>query len=142
MSENSEKSAEKIMTSEVALREASNLIRQLAGDGCPGESVKSIFWRLGRQLKNWKPSRIKDVWYADPRIAIRGEELEQLRALVGPRNRGATLDELNDLRSTVARLARYESLLERIDAEFFGPEVSAASDHVGQARGLLGKSSV
>ncbi|MBP1091922.1 hypothetical protein [Bradyrhizobium diazoefficiens] len=141
MSENSEKRSE-IMTSEVALREASSLIRQLAGDGCAGESVKSILRRLARRLKNWKPSRIKDVWYADPRVAIRGEELEQLRAMVGPRDQGATLDELTELRSTVARLARYESLLERIDAEFFGPQVSATRDQAGQARSLLGKGRV
>lgn len=142
MSENSEKSAEVIMSSSVALSEASNLIRQLAGDGCPGESVKSIFWRLGRQLKNWKPSRIKDVWYADPRVAIRGEELEQLRGLVRPRNDGATLNELQELRSVVARLAKYEGMLQRIDAEFFGPQISATRDQIGQASGVLGKSRI
>jgi hypothetical protein len=141
MSENSEKRSE-VMTSEVALREASNLIRQLAGDGCAGESVKSILRRLERRLKNWTPARIKSIWYADPRVAIRGEELEQLRAMIGPRDNGASLDELNDLRSTVARLAKYESLLERIDAEFFGPQVSATRDQAGQARGLLGKGRV
>jgi hypothetical protein len=141
MSENSEKRSE-AMTSEVALREASNLIRQLAGDGCAGESVKSILRRLERRLKNWTPARIKSIWYADPRVAVRGEELEQLRAMIGPRDNGASLDELNDLRSTVARLAKYESLLERIDAEFFGPQVSATRDQAGQARGLLGKGRV
>jgi len=141
MSENSEKRSE-IMTSEVSLREASNLIRQLAGDGCAGESVKSILRRLERRLKNWTPARIKSIWYADPRVAVRGEELEQLRAMIGPRDQGATLDDLQELRSAVARLAKYESLLERIDAEFFGPQVSAARDQAGQARDLLGKGRV
>ncbi|UFW75486.1 hypothetical protein [Bradyrhizobium sp. WU425] len=141
MSENSEKRSE-AMTSEVALREASNLIRQLAGDGCPGESVKSILRRLERRLKNWTPARVKSIWYADPRVAIRGEELEQLRGLVEPRNDGANLNELEELRSTVARLAKYESLLEHINAEFFGPEISATRDQLGQARSLLGKGRV
>lgn len=140
MSKKSDNQAE-AMTSSVALREASDLLRQLAGESRPGESVKSIFWRLGRhQLKTWKPSRIRSIWYEDPRAKIRAEELAQLKALAEPER--ASPNELEELRSTVARLARYESLLERIDAEFFGPEVSASRDHVGHARGLLGKSRV
>jgi hypothetical protein len=52
------------------------------------------------------------------------------------------MNELEELRSTVARLAKYESLLQRIDAEMFGPEISATRDQIGQARGLLGKNGV
>lgn len=129
------------MTSSVVLREASDLLRQLAGESRPGESVKSIFWRLSRhQLKKWKPSRIRSIWYEDPRAKVRAEELAQLRALAGPER--ASPNELEELRTTVARLARYEGLLERIDAEFFGPQVSATRDQAGQARGLLGKSRI
>ena len=120
-----------------SLDEASALLRKLAGNRLAGESMKAVFRRVSRKLSNWTDSRIRDVWHRDRRVRIRAEEVEQLRALVD--RRGNTRDELDELRSTVARLARYETLLQRIDAEFFGPQISAARDQVGEAGGILGE---
>ncbi|WFU26307.1 hypothetical protein QA649_08895 [Bradyrhizobium sp. CB1717] len=114
------------MTSELALQEASTLIRELAGRGPAGESVKSALRRVGRQLKNWNPSRIRDVWYQDCRVSIRGEELEQLRALTKRRVQDkADTDALEELR---ARISRLEALLESADPSFHSPDIAALGD--------------
>jgi hypothetical protein len=127
----------------VSLDEASGLLRQIAGNRRSDESLKAVFRRLERKLSNWSDNRIRDVWHRDPRVRLRAEEVDQLRGLAEQRSAGAKeMNELEELRSTVARLAKYESLLQRIDAEMFGPEISATRDHIGQARGLLGKSGV
>ncbi len=125
-----------------ALDEAADLLRQIAGDRHADESMKALFRRLKRMLSGWSDNRIRDVWRRDGRVRIRAEEVEQLRALVEPSTKAKANDELAELRSTVARLARYEALLERIDAEFFGPDISAARDQVGEASSLLGEGSL
>ena len=133
----------KVEMSEFALREASGLLKTIAGSRRADESVKAVFHRLSRDLKDWSYGRIRAVWYRDHRVKVRTAEIEQLRALANRRVEDkAAVDELAELRSTVERLAKYEALLQRIDAEFFSPEVSAARDQAGQARGLLGDSSV
>jgi hypothetical protein len=134
VSEISSKASDSMRTA--SLDEASDLLRKLAGNRLAGESMKAVFRRVSRKLSNWSDSRIRDVWHRDRRVRIRAEEVEQLRALVD--RQGNTKDELEELRSTVARLAKYEAMLERIDAEFFGPQISAARDQTGEARGLLG----
>ena len=122
-----------------SLDEAADLLRKIAGNRHADESLKAVFRRLKRRLSNWSDNRIRDIWRRDQRVHVRAEEVEQLRALVDQRvDKGTTTDELAELRSTVQRLAKYEALLERIDAEFFGPEISATRDHAGAARGALG----
>lgn len=128
MSEKSEKRSE-VMTSEVALREASNLLHELAGKSQPGESVKSVLRRLSRTLSDWKASRIKDVWYQDPRVSIRGVELQQLRTLARPRDETTRLDELDELRSRISRL---ETLLETTDQAFHSEALIAYRDIRGK----------
>jgi hypothetical protein len=123
-----------------SLDEASELLRKLAGNRLAGESMKAVFRRVGRKLSDWTDSRIRDVWHRDKRVRIRAEEVEQLRALVD--RQGNTKDELAELRSTVARLARYETLLERIDAEFFGASISATRDQISEAGRVLGEGRV
>lgn len=125
--------------SEYALREASGLLKTIAGARRADESVKAVFHRLSRDLKDWSYGRIRAVWYCDQRVKVRDAEIEQLRALAG-RQKRQKIDESEfaELRSTVERLAKYEALLARIDAEFFSAEISAARDQVGQASGLLG----
>lgn len=114
------------MTSELALQEASTLIRELAGKGAAGESVKAALRRVGRQLKDWSPSRVRDIWYADVRVSVRGVELEQLRSLAKRRVQDkADIDALEELRSRVSRL---EALLERSDPSFHGPHIAALGD--------------
>jgi hypothetical protein len=131
------------MSSAASLDEASDLLRRAAGDRRAGESLKSVLRRVGRDLKGWRPSRVRAVWYRDKRVRIRAEEIEQIRAL-GPASNKIEIDrdEFAELRATVERLAGYETLLQRIDAEFFGPEISAARDQAGEARGLLGAGGV
>jgi hypothetical protein len=141
VSEISDKASNSMRTA--TLDEASGLLRKIAGNRHADESIKAVFRRLGRHLADWSDSRIRDVWYRDQRVRIRAEEVEQLRALSKPcGGKEQTDDELAELRSTVARLAKYEALLQRIDAGFFGPEISAARDQIGEARSLLGKDGV
>lgn len=127
MSEKFEKQSE-VMTSEVALKEASDLLRELAGKGQPGESVKTVLHRLSRKLTGWNPSRIKDVWYADNRVCIRGVELQQLRALARPVEtvRDNDLDELRK------RIARLESILETTDEAFHSERLATYRDLRGE----------
>jgi hypothetical protein len=136
MSEISHKASEMQATS---LDEASNLLRKVAGQRHAGESLKAVFRRLNRKLKGWSDNRIRDVWHCDPRVKIRADEVDQLRRLAEPRGKAEAIHEIDELRATVARLARYEGLLQRLDEEFYGPQISAARDQIGEASRLLGK---
>lgn len=132
----------------LALSEASKLIRQVAGP-CPygAGSVKAArdraLHRLNefcrhRGLRSWTLNRVRDIWTKDRRVCVRVEEAEALRALTKREKEKANADDVAELRATVAKLAKYAHVLERIDAEFFGPEISATRDHAGQARRALG----
>lgn len=121
MSEIRENQSEAMSTA--ALDEAAGLLRELAGGRKAGESVKAVLWRVRRNLTNWKPSRVRDVWYRDPRVKVRAGEIEQLRALVEQRaNDKAAVDELAELRNRISRL---EALLECTDEAFHSPAVAA-----------------
>ncbi|MBW5438616.1 hypothetical protein FXB41_28790 [Bradyrhizobium canariense] len=135
-SEFSHKASEMQATS---LDEAADLLRRLAGERQAGESLKAVLRRVGRKLGNWSENRIRDVWHRDPRIKVRADEVNELRALAEPKRRSETVHDLEELRATVARLAKYEALLQRLDEDLYGPDISAASDQLGQARSLLGK---
>jgi hypothetical protein len=126
-----------------SLDDAADLLREIAGERRPDESLKGVFRRLNRKLSGWSDNRIRDIWRRDRRVRVRAEEVDQLRAIAKrdvPQR--ITDDELAELRATVARFASYVPLLERIDAEFHGPQISAARDQIGEARRLLGKSGV
>lgn len=126
-----------------SLDDAADLLREIAGERRPDESLKGVFRRLGRKLPGLSDNRIRDIWRRDRRVRVRAEEVEQLRALVDKGSgQKVTKDELAELRATVERFASYVPLLERIDAEFHGPQISAAREQVGEARRLLGKSGV
>ncbi|SNS36634.1 hypothetical protein SAMN05216374_0996 [Tardiphaga sp. OK246] len=121
MSEKSEKSSEAM--GELLLAEASDLLRQVAGDRRADESMKAVLRRVGRDVKDWTASRIKDVWYRDPRVRIRANEVEYLRALVSERQEPkAEVDELVTLRTRIDRL---ESLLAATAPANARPRVSA-----------------
>lgn len=139
MSEFSHKASEMQATS---LDEAATLLRQVAGQRQAGESLKAVFRRLNRKLTGWSDNRIRDIWRCDPRIKIRADEIEQLRRLAEPRVKAEASHELEELRATVARLARYEGLLQRLDEEFYGPQISAARDQISEASRLLGTNGV
>lgn len=65
-----------------------------------GERVR----HAARALK-WKPSRTKDIWYADDRVSIKPRELRQIEELTGVRYGQAELTEFDQL------IARADALL-------------------------------
>ena len=73
--------ASKVDMSEYALREASGLLKTIAGSRRADESVKAVLHRLSRDLKDWSYGNIRAVWYRDHRVKIRAGEIEQLRAI-------------------------------------------------------------
>ncbi|HBF53327.1 MAG: hypothetical protein CL533_04325 [Afipia sp.] len=130
--------------SESALDEAANLLRKIAGNRRADESMKGVLLRVRRVLlqklkpqdKRWSSNRVAAIWYRDERVRVRAEELAELRALAAPT---VEADPLAELHATIERLAKYEPLLERLDAEFHGPQISAARDQISQASRLLGR---
>lgn len=106
----------KVEMSEFALREASGLLKTIAGSRRADESVKAVFHRLSRDLKDWSYGRIRAVWYRDHRVKIRAAEIEQLRAIANRRVEDkAAVNELSELRNRISRL---EALLESSDEAF------------------------
>lgn len=136
MSEKSENPSETM--SELLLNEASDLLRQVAGERRADESKKAVLRRVGRDVKAWTASRIKDVWYRDPRVRMRADEVEYLRALVSERQEPkAEVDDLVTLRTRVERL---ESLLAATAPAPSGTRVSAPRQQfsaVGGGPGLV-----
>lgn len=117
-----------------SLDEASELLRKAAGNRLAGESMKAVFRRVGRQLKGWSDSRIRDVWYRDKRVRIRAEEVEQLKSIAAPSGI-ETGDELAELRNRISRLER---LLEVADAPFHSETLAALRHQRGQMGGKPG----
>lgn len=108
-------SANPVETNLNARVEAQSLIRSLA-EPCPaGDSVKAGMVRAWRKLPSWTFNRVIDVWKADPRIAIRAAEMDQLRNAAKKREEKAASHELTELRE---RLARLERLLVSSDEDF------------------------
>ena len=110
-----------------SLDEASDLLRKAAGNRRADESMKAVFRRVGRQLKGWSDSRIRDVWYRDRRVRIRAEEVEQLKSIAPPEPI-ETGDALAELRNRVSRLESLVSRLETTDEAFHSPELAALRD--------------
>jgi hypothetical protein len=108
-------SAKSVETKLNARAEAQSLIRSLA-EPCPaGDSVKAAMVRAWRKLPAWTFNRVIDVWKADPRIAIRAAEMDQLRNAAKKREEKAASHELTELRE---RLSRLERLLVSSDEDF------------------------
>ncbi|MDB5579638.1 MAG: hypothetical protein JWR80_4814 [Bradyrhizobium sp.] len=134
MSEKSEIPSESM--SSYLLNEASNLLRQVAGDRRADESKKAMLRRVGRDVKDWTASRVKDVWYRDPRVRIRANEVEYLRALVCQRQeKKADVDELDALRTRITRL---EYLLEATAPPLDRPGMPAPGQQFGEVGGGSG----
>jgi hypothetical protein len=109
--------------STATLNEAADLLRALAGNRRADESMKAVLRRVRRKLTDWKPSRVRDVWYRDPRIKLRAGEIEQLRSLVDRKAEDkAAANELAELRNRISRL---ETLLERSDPAFHREAIGA-----------------
>lgn len=84
-------------------------------------SIGNIKQRLLKAARatGWSYNRVRDVWYADPRISIKAEELvqiERLSKLEYARKEARDYEEI---------MARAEALLDGQHADFFGPFVDA-----------------
>jgi len=96
-----------------ARTEAAEMIQKLA-EPCPaGDSVKMAMQRAWRRLDGWTFNRVRDVWHADKRIVVSGDELIQLRELTSQAK--ATRD---DLESLYERISRIETALSISDQSF------------------------
>ena len=109
-----------------ALVEAQALVRRIAEPVPAGDSCKAAIGRAARRLK-WGFSRVRSIWYADPRTKVSGDELNELRNAA---NQSAGAE--NEL---LARLAFIEERLRQIDPEFFGPEIDTLGRVAGSVRG-------
>lgn len=72
---------------------------------------------MGR--RNWSANRVKDAWYADPRIALGADEIRDLEEITGLRYGREELRSLEDL------IARADTLLDGPEANFYRPFVDA-----------------
>jgi hypothetical protein len=79
-----------------------------------GVSVKDRIRIAARRL-GWSYTRTKDVWYADPRISISGDELrdiEEISGVIYGRAEARSLEQL---------IAKADALLESGDTDFYRP---------------------
>lgn len=94
-----------------ARAEAKLLMREIAGPGEPGESVKAAIRRVATKLQGWSANRIRDVWDADPRIRISAEEMDRLRA-AARRDRQEEAEAKDAFRLILTRLNQIEAILQ------------------------------
>ena len=93
-----------------ASAEASELLRQIAGKGEPGEYKKEAWNRAYRRLSGqWTFNRVKDLWRQEPRAKVSAEELNQLRSTAKQAGAGNG----NDI---LARLEHVEQMLRNLEA--------------------------
>lgn len=86
-----------------ALGEASSLVRAVAEPCPPGDSVKAAIVRACRRL-GWSYSRTRAVWYADCRIRLAADELDELRSRARARLADGEQDRYAMLIDRIARL--------------------------------------
>jgi hypothetical protein len=121
MSEKSEKSSERKMTE---LAEAQLIVAGVAG---PDGSAKERVLRASRLLSRLSFSRVRDLFYADPRCRVRADELDYLRRMSATRQKEAAKNEFAEL---LARIERVETLL-RAGADFNRPLDNAPRGEAG-----------
>ena len=66
-------------------------------------SVKARINRCARHLK-WSPSRVRDVWYADPRVSLKAEELKQIERESGISYARKEIEELEHIERKLVEL--------------------------------------
>jgi hypothetical protein len=111
----SENTSEKKMS---MVCEASGLVRQIAAPATGKAALLRAYRRLG---STWTYNRVKDVYYADERIRISGEEIDKLRVTA---RKEVILDDpsIKELRDQLAVVVRH---LRAIDPTFCDPLVEA-----------------
>lgn len=114
-----------------ALCEASGLVRQIAAPA----TGKAALLRAYRKLGSWTYNRVKDVYYADGRIKISADEIDELRAIAGLHGDSASTTNdptITELRGQLAVVARH---LRALDPTFTHPWAEALGVEAHLARG-------
>lgn len=114
-----QKSSEKSEMSELAWAQDA-LHNHIAPQGSKKERIRAAARRLG-----WGHSRTRDVWYADPRVAIRPRELRRI-------------EEVSGLGNTREEITEIDQLLERANALLDGPEAHIHRPMVAALRAFVG----
>jgi len=72
-----------------------------------------------RRELQWSENRVRDCWYADPRISPNADQIRDLEEITGLRYGR------EELASVETLIARADTLLEGADADFYRPFVAA-----------------
>jgi hypothetical protein len=102
------------------------LLRRIAGDA----RTKAALAKISDKLKLGE-RRVRDLWYGDPRVAVRPQELEAARRLAEEQK--AVADAYTTL---LARIERLERALLLADPEFGGAQVAALRCARGARNGM------
>ena len=81
-------------------------------------SVKARLRHAARTL-GWAPSRVRDAWYADDRMAIRADEIRQIERKTGLQYGRA------ELRTNQELIDSATAILGTVDPDFHGPFIAA-----------------
>lgn len=112
----SEKQLEKSEMSTLVF--ASTTMKNVLAPRAEGHNIQDRIRVAARKL-GWSYSRAKDVWYADPRVSIDGEELLRVEETSGVTYGRAELRSINDI------IRRAEALLANQDEDFHRPVLDA-----------------
>ena len=107
--------------------EASGLVRQIAAPA----TGKAALLRAYRKIGTWTYNRVKDVYYADSRVRISGDEIDKLRR-TARREMASNDTSITELRDQLAIVVRH---LQRIDPTFHHPLGEALSHEAHSDRG-------
>lgn len=103
---------------------ASGALRNRIAPPSIAPSVKARITKAARVL-GWSASRTKDVWYGDPRVSIKADELKRVEAMSGLIYGQQELAYANDI------IARADALLYGSDPDFHGAFVAAVRNYFG-----------
>jgi hypothetical protein len=117
----SEKASEKSNMSRVEF--AQYALRNHIAPASAG-SVKARL-RLATRRLGWSANRIRDAWYADPRISLSADEIRKIEEQTGLRYGREELRTNQDLIDTAT------ALLDGMDADFHRPFLAAMRAFIG-----------
>ncbi|MGH6836934.1 MAG: hypothetical protein ACREC9_15670 [Methylocella sp.] len=102
------------------LCEASLLIRQIGGEG----QAKAVIRRAHTRLQTWTHNRVKDIYFAERRVRVWGDEIDALRAVANAKKQeeAASDPNISELRAAFAILA---GRMAKIDPDFYDPAIEA-----------------
>ncbi|MDE2104330.1 MAG: hypothetical protein KGL39_44240 [Patescibacteria group bacterium] len=103
---------------------ASFSLRERIAPPNSAQSVKERI-RLASRRLGWSFSRAKDVWYADPRVAIGADEMRAIEEAAGIRYGR------DEIRKNDELISKAEALLEGADSDFYSAFVVALRSALG-----------